>query len=147
MAVCSGLRVEESFPEKVSQRIRTVVVDGSDAFVQIICELLDFGDAIDLVAACSDGVEAIGIVARVRAELVVMDAALTGLDGLTVTTLLSDLKPAPTVVLMSTEDTPRLRAACQRAGAFALVNKANFIYEFSVVLQRMQERDVAGEVA
>jgi CheY-like chemotaxis protein len=147
MAVCSGLTVGKRFVEKVSQRIRTIIVDDSDAFLEITGHLIDF-EAIDLVAAASDGVEAIGVAARLRPELVVMDVVLPGLDGLEVATLLSDMSPAPKVVLMSEVDTPELRAAGRRAGAFAVVSKGNFQQEFRQVLERIQHIEaVRREIA
>ena len=146
MAVCGGFVAGERFPKEVSQRIRTVVVDDSDAFLEITSYLLNF-DAIDVVAAASDGVEAIGLAARLQPELVVMDVALPGLDGLAVATLLSDMLPAPAVVLMSAADTPQLQAAGRRAGAFAVVNKGSFQNEFAAVLDRLQHGDAAREIA
>ena len=146
MAVCGGFTAGTRFPEEVSQRIRTVVVDDSDAFLEITSSLLSF-EVIDVVAAASDGVEAIGLAARLQPELVVMDVALPGLDGLAVATLLSDMTPAPAVVLMSAADTPQIRAAGRRAGAFAVINKGNFQDEFSVVLERLQHGDAAREIA
>ena len=146
MAVCGGFIAGESSPEEVSQRIRTVVVDDSDAFLEITSSLLSF-DAIDVVAAASDGVEAIGVAARLQPELVVIDVAVSGLDGVAVAALLSDMSPAPAVVWMSAADTPPLEAAGRRAGAFAVVNKGNFQQEFAVVLERLQHGDAAREIA
>ena len=146
MAVHGELTMGERFPEKVPQRIRTVVVDDSESFLEIAGYLIDL-EVIDLVAAASDGVEVIGIAARLQPDLVVMDVALSGLDGLGATALLSDMSPAPVVVLMSAADTPQLRAAGRRAGAFAVVNKGNFQDEFAAVLRRLQQADAAREIA
>src|SRR5215472_5422311 len=125
MAVCGGFTAGKRFTAEVSQPIKTVVVDNSDAFLEITSYLLSF-DAIDVVAAASDGVEAIGLAARLQPELVVMDVGLPGLDGLAVSKLLSDMSPAPAVVLMSAADTPQLQAAARKARAFAVVNKGSF---------------------
>ncbi len=127
---------------KAPQRMRTVVVDDSDTFLQVTCHLLDLEDVIDLVAAASDGVEAIETVLRLKPALVVMDVSMPGLDGLSAASLLAEMSPAPTVILMSSEDSPQLRAACERAGAFGFVHKVNFRHEFEAVLQRvLQARD------
>lgn len=126
----------------VPARMRTVVVDSSDTFLKVTCHLLDLEDAIDLVAAASDGIEALDTVIRLQPALVVMDVYLPELDGLSVASLLAEIQPAPRVVLMSSEDSPELRAAGQRAGAFAFVTKANFLQEFEAVLEQLgQARD------
>ena len=128
---------------QATKQIRTVVVDDSDTFLQVTCHLLDLEDTIDLVAAASDGVEAIDTVIRLKPALVVMDVCMPGLDGFSAASLLAEMSPAPTVVLMSSEDSPQLRADCERAGAFAFVHKENFRKEFEAVLELLaQERDV-----
>jgi CheY-like chemotaxis protein len=127
--------------DKASERMRTVVVDDSDTFLQVICHLLDLEGMIDLVAAASDGVEAVNTVLRLQPALVVMDVCMPGLDGLSAAKLFAELSPAPTVVLMSSEASAELRADCQRAGAFAFVHKESFRREFEAVLERLaQER-------
>jgi CheY-like chemotaxis protein len=144
MAASSKLTLagEMAVPTTVGEnprRLRTVVVDDSATFLQVTCHLLDLEEVIDLVAAASDGAEAIDTVMRVKPALVLMDVHMPGLDGLSATSLLAQMCPAPTVVLMSSEDTPQLRAACRRAGAFDLVPKENFRDELEPVLQRVLE--------
>jgi CheY-like chemotaxis protein len=124
-------------PSKATKQMRTVVVDDSDTFLQVTCHLLDLEGTIDLVAAASDGVEAIDTVIRLKPSLVVMDVCMPGLDGFSAATMLAEMSPAPTVVLMSSEDSPQLRADCKRAGAFAFVHKENFRKEFEAVLERL----------
>jgi DNA-binding NarL/FixJ family response regulator len=120
---------------KATRQMRTVLVDDSDTFLQVTCHLLDLENTIDLVAAASDGVEAIDTVIRLKPALVVMDVCMPGLDGFSAATMLAEMSPAPTVVLMSSEDSPQLRADCERAGAFAFVHKENFRQEFEAVLE------------
>jgi CheY-like chemotaxis protein len=85
-------------------------------------------------------VEAISTVARLKPALVLMDVSMPGLDGLAATALLAEMSPPPSVVLMSSEDTPQLRSDCWRAGAFDFVYKPNFREEFEAVLQRLLKR-------
>jgi len=146
MAASSDLMYPGEAPAQPSEedqprrRIRTVVVDDSDTFLEVTCDLLDLEDVIDLVAAASDGVEALSTVARLKPALVLMDVDMPGLDGLSAASLLREMSPAPVVVLMSSEDTSQLRADSRRAGAFAFVNKLNFRHEFEAVLQRLLHR-------
>jgi|SRR5215831_9613068 len=148
MAARSQFIIPAETPERPSleqaQPIRTVVVDDSDSFLEVVCDLLDMEEAIQLVAAASDGVDAIDTVLRLKPALVVMDVNMPGLDGLTATSLMSEMFPAPAVVLMSAEDSPRLRAAAAKAGAFAFVYKPKFRDEFEAVLDRLlQSRKTA----
>jgi CheY-like chemotaxis protein len=40
------------------------------------------------------------------------------------------------MVLMSSDESPELRKACEEAGAFDFVHKQNFRQEFGTVMQR-----------
>jgi CheY-like chemotaxis protein len=130
-------RAQEVSPEETPKRLRTMVVDDSDTFLKVTCCVLDLENMIDLVAAASDGLEAIDTVTRLKPAVVLMDVHMPGVDGLAVTRLLSRMSPPPVVVLMSSDDTPGLRAACREAGAFAFVHKQNLRPEFEAVLWRL----------
>src|SRR5260370_28952355 len=104
--------VRPSVQNEPPRRYRTVVVDDSDTFLKVTCDLLDLEDVIDLVAAASDGVEAISTVARLKPALVLMDISMPGLDGVSAAALMVDMSPARIVLLMAAEDQTLLRAGC-----------------------------------
>ena len=117
-------------------RIRTVVVDDSPTFLQVACELLELDPAIDLVARAGKGGEAIETVMKLKPDMVLMDVNMPYLDGLTLAWFFANRFPSARVVLMSTDESPELRAACEEAGAFDFVHKENFRQEFGTVMQR-----------
>jgi two-component system, NarL family, invasion response regulator UvrY len=123
--------------EKGLWRVRTVVVDDSETFLRIVSCVLDLEDTIDLVGAASHGLEAIDMVTRLKPGLILIDVNMPGMDGLATARFLASMSPTPAVVLMSTDNTPELRAACRRAGAFDFVHKENFRAEFEKVVQRL----------
>jgi DNA-binding NarL/FixJ family response regulator len=117
-------------------RIRTVVVDDSPTFLQIACELLELDPVIDLVARAGKGGEAIETVMKLKPDMVLMDVNMPYLDGLTLAWFFNHRFPSARVVLMSTDESPELREACEEAGAFDFVHKENFRQEFRTVMQR-----------
>ncbi len=117
-------------------RIRTVVVDDSPAFLQITCELLELDPIIDVVARAGKGGEAIEMVLKTKPDMVLMDVNMPYLDGLTLAWFFAHRLPSARVVLMSTDESPELRKACEDAGAFDFVNKENFRQEFGMVMER-----------
>ena len=123
--------------KKQENRIRTIVADDSDTFLEVLCDVLDLEEAVDVVAAACDGVEAINAAVRLKPALVLMDIHMPGLDGLSAASLLAELTPAPIVVLMSSEHTHELQKACEHAGAFAFIHKMNFQQEFPEVVDRI----------
>jgi len=117
-------------------RIRTVVVDDSPTFLQVACELLELDPTIDLVARAGKGGEAIETVMKLKPDMVLMDVNMPYLDGLTLAWFFAQRFPSARVVLMSTDESPELRQACEAAGAFDFVHKGNFRQEFAMVMQR-----------
>jgi CheY-like chemotaxis protein len=130
-------KTTQDLAETMSKRIRTVVVDDSPTFLQVTCELLELDPMIDLVARAGKGGEAIEIILKLQPALVLMDVHMPYLDGLTLARFFAHRYPAARVVLMSTDNTPELREACEKTGAFDFVHKENFRKEFGAVIQRI----------
>jgi DNA-binding NarL/FixJ family response regulator len=126
-----------SIPTSARRRIRTVVVDDSETFLQVVCELLELDPLVDVVARADRGGEAIETVMRLKPDVVLMDVHMPYLDGLTLAWFFGRRFPSARVVLMSTDNTPELRAACEDSGAMDFVHKENFRQEFCAVLERV----------
>jgi DNA-binding NarL/FixJ family response regulator len=120
------------------KRIRTVVVDDSETFLQVACELLELDPLVDLIARADKGGEAIETVMKLKPDLVLMDVHMPYLDGLTLAWFFAHRFPTARVVLMSTDDTPELRKACEQSGALDFVHKENFREEFRAALERVR---------
>ena len=119
------------------RRIRTVVVDDSETFLQVACELLELDPLVDLIARADKGGEAIETVMKLKPDLVLMDVHMPYLDGLTLAWFFAQRFPTARVVLMSTDNTPELREACEQSGALDFVHKENFREEFRTALERI----------
>ena len=132
-----GEAAQEPLQEAGLKRIRTVVVDDSPTFLQVACELLELDPLIDLVARAGKGGEAIETVLKLQPDLVLMDVHMPYLDGLTLAWFFARRFPSSRVVLMSADESPELRDACETAGAVDFVHKENFREEFGAVLQRV----------
>lgn len=138
----------ETQPESVAtgtKRIRTVVVDDSETFLEVVCELLELDPLVDVVARADRGGEAIETVMKLKPDMVLMDVHMPYLDGLTLAWFFAQRFPSARVVLMSTDNTPELRTACEDSGAEDFVHKENFRQEFCSVLERIRCESV-GEV-
>ena len=58
-----------------------------------------------------------------RADIVLMDINLPGIDGIEATGLMKALSPETRIVMLTTHDTPYHRRAAERAGASAYIAK------------------------
>ncbi|HEY7402375.1 MAG TPA: response regulator [Candidatus Angelobacter sp.] len=121
-----------------TKRIRTVVVDDSETFLEVVCELLELDPLVDVVARADRGGEAIETVMKLKPDMVLMDVHMPYLDGLTLAWFFGHRFPSARVVLMSTDNTPELRAACEDSGAMDFVHKENFRQEFCAALERLR---------
>ncbi|HVH85272.1 MAG TPA: response regulator [Terriglobales bacterium] len=117
------------------QRLRTVVIDDSATFLEVVCALMERDDELDIVARGRDGIEAIELVAKLNPDLVVMDVDMPRLDGLNAAFIISSRFPSTQIVLMSAEDSGELRADCMACGAMAFVHKPRFRQEFPLCLE------------
>ena len=117
-------------------KIRAVIVDDSPNFIQVICALMELDDAVDVVGRASDGAEAIQVVAHLQPDLLVMDVQMPLLDGLVAASFLWQ-QFGTAIILMSADDSPRLREECLASGAVAFIYKPNFRKEFIPALREI----------
>jgi DNA-binding NarL/FixJ family response regulator len=80
---------------------RTLIVDDSELFLASAERLLDVG-GLEIVGTARTGSEAIRLAEELRPELVLVDIDLGEESGFDLAKALADLRPAPTVVLIST---------------------------------------------
>jgi DNA-binding NarL/FixJ family response regulator len=99
--------------------LRIVVGHGGQrALRELVTALWDF-DVVDAVGRARDGTEAIELSASLGAELVVLDAALLGVEAPEVTRRLLSRHPRARVVVVSTVGDGAALARCAEAGASA----------------------------
>ncbi|HWC19886.1 MAG TPA: response regulator transcription factor [Terriglobales bacterium] len=118
-------------------RLRTIVIDDSPSFLEVVCALLERDNELDIVARGRNGKEAIELVAKLNPDLVLMDVAMPQLDGLTAALLIACSWPDTRVVLMSAEDSPELRLESMSCGAEAFVPKPRFREDFPSCLKKI----------
>lgn len=133
------LRKHSSLARLGTARLRTIVIDDSPGFLDVICELLEREDVIDIIARGEDGLDAIEMTAKLNPDLVLMDVDMPRLDGLNATLIISARFPSTRIVLMSVEDSPQLRADCMACGGTSFVNKSRFKEDFARALAVLEE--------
>jgi len=94
-----------------TERIRTLVVDDEPLAREGLLALLSDDPEIEVVAACSDGREALGAMRRLHPALLFLDVQMPEMDGFEVLEALeSDEETAPVVVFVTAYDQYALRA-------------------------------------
>jgi DNA-binding NarL/FixJ family response regulator len=102
---------------------RVVIVDDHPVVRAGLKELLRATSDIEVVGEASDGRSAIEIVVQLQPDLVLMDLAMPGVDGIEATRQIAARAPAVVVVALSTFDEPERIRAALAAGARGYLRK------------------------
>src|SRR5713226_8579760 len=106
-----------------SPLIRVILVDDQPLARAGLKMILSPADGFEVVAECDDGAAALAAVARVRADVVVMDVRMKGMDGVEATRRLRLLPDTPPVLILTTFGEDEVLSAALRAGASGFVLK------------------------
>jgi len=129
----SGLAAEN---DRVAEhgRIRILVADDDPAFLATVRAILGFDERLELVAEAHDGGQAVKLADELSPDVVAMDVAMPGMDGIEATKLIRARRPDCPVVLVSgsifEERTGRKGSElAQEAGAADYVVKSRAVLE------------------
>lgn len=102
---------------------RVMLVDDSSDMRLVMSMSLAGAPTYEVVAEAGDGAEAIELAADLQPDIVLLDLAMPGMDGLTALPEILRVSPASRVVMLSGFDEPRTQAAAEAAGAAGYVRK------------------------
>ncbi len=106
--------------------IRILLVDDSPAFLDSAAAYLDGQPDLRVVGRAFSGQAALEQVAALRPDLVLMDIAMPGLNGLEATQQIKAQPNAPAVIILTLHDNPEYRRAAANAQADGFVTKSDF---------------------
>jgi DNA-binding NarL/FixJ family response regulator len=89
----------------------------------MLVEFLHSLHGIEVVGTATDGEEALAMMSRLPADLVLMDINMPLLDGLQATRRIREEHPATRVILMTMSFTSAIKARALKAGADAFISK------------------------
>jgi CheY-like chemotaxis protein len=123
---------------------RVIVVDDSPVFLAVAQEVIDATPGFVAVALLES---ADGLAERVqheRAQVVLLDVRMPGIDGVAAARALGRQPGRPTVVLVSADECPDIAADPAAHGADAFVPKENFRPAVLRALRRRLPAALAG---
>jgi two-component system, NarL family, invasion response regulator UvrY len=106
--------------------VSVVTVDDQALFRAAAREVIDVTPGFEAVGEAASGEEAIALLERLDAQLVLVDVRMPGMGGVEAARRINELRPRAVVVLISleaAEDVPATASAC---GAVAFVRKQDF---------------------
>jgi DNA-binding NarL/FixJ family response regulator len=121
-AVATSAAVAES---TVMNPLRILLVDDSAEFLESAARLLMLHQELCIVGRAASGSAALEQVAVLNPDLVLMDLAMPGMNGLETTRQIKARSAAPRVVIMTLYDVAEYRAAARDATADGFIAKSS----------------------
>jgi len=105
--------------------IRVCLVDDQTLVRQGIRSLLALNDGIEVVAEASDGRQAVDLIPQVKPDVVLMDVAMPGMNGIEAADRIKKEMPHVRVVALSMHNMDDVRRRMLAAGADEYVRKTS----------------------
>lgn len=107
----------------MAERVSVMIVDDQSPFREAARAVLARVEGFELVAEVDSGEAAVAASAELAPDLVLMDINMGELDGIEATRLITDVRPATKVILVSTYTVDEVPPAARTSGAVAYLNK------------------------
>jgi len=130
---------ETNSRQAVGQSIRTVIVDDSPLFLERILKWLKREPDVEVVGQAGTGDEAIIQVQSLHPDLVLMDLAMAGVNGIQAAKKMKQEKDPPAVILMSVHDLSAFRKHWI-GHVDGVIGKNDFATEFPALLRMIFSR-------
>jgi len=115
--------------------LRILLVDDHALVRAGMRSLLREIDGVEVVAEASDGAEALAAAERERPDVVLMDIAMKGMNGLEAAARLRERQPAAKIVILSMHTSEEYVLLALRAGAAAYLIKDSATSELELALK------------
>jgi CheY-like chemotaxis protein len=131
-------------------RPRILIAEDESELLEALRDLVE-GRGYEVVAATTQGGEAVEIAAREKPDLTLLDYRLPGIDGVAITRAIKAESPSTQIIMFTAYDEMSLSVDATRAGVFAFLVKG---CPPSLILQALdrawafkQELEPSGEPA
>jgi NarL family two-component system response regulator LiaR len=120
-------------------KIKVLLVDDHAMLREGLKALLNLCEDIEVIAEASDGRQAIGFVREFAPDVVVMDMAMPGMDGLEATKHIIKERPQTKIMVLSQHDNERYVLPILQAGAMGYVLKRSFAGELVTAIRTVYQ--------
>lgn len=118
-------------------RVRVLLVDDDEVFLDSVTALLAAEEQIEVVATASSGEQAIERARAHEPDCVAMDIAMPGIGGIEASRAIRSELPSTRVILVSGSIFSDLRAATEEADAEAFTTKSRLAVDLPATILRV----------
>lgn len=106
-----------------NKTIRVMLVDDHAILREGLRTMLDMNEDIEVVAGASEGHEAINCFKQCQPDVVIMDIAMPGMNGIEATKVMMEQRPDVRILILSQHDNEHYILPMLRAGALGYIAK------------------------
>lgn len=125
--------------------IRTMLVDDSPEFLEAAQRFLASDPQVDILGSARSGKEAVKLVSQLNPDLVLMDLAMPGMNGLTATRQIKSLPNPPQVIILTMHDNHEYRSASDAVHADGFISKSQFGVDLLPLIHHLFEELLVAE--
>jgi CheY-like chemotaxis protein len=125
-------------PSNPGPMMKLLIVDDNASFRRFLGDVV--APVTTEVYECVDGAQALGAYEHHHPDVVLMDIAMKGVDGISATAAIVTAHPEARVVVVTQHDGADLREAARAAGACGYVVKDR-VLELQTLLERVRDQN------
>jgi DNA-binding NarL/FixJ family response regulator len=123
---------------------RVLLADDHELMRRLMRAVLATRPGFDVIAEAADGDEALELALGLEPDLVVLDLAMPGIDGLQVAKALRRRRPGCAILVLSAFEAGRVEAAALAAGADRYVEKGAGLAAAADAAEELRRAAAAG---
>ncbi|MBI4523305.1 MAG: response regulator transcription factor [Deltaproteobacteria bacterium] len=128
-----------------TEPVRIFLVDDSPEFIRSAENFLAGETKVKVVGHATSGQEALAKISGCRPDLVLMDLAMPGMNGLVTIARLRAMTGSTRMVILTLHDSLEYRTAAAQVGADGFISKTDFAVDlFSLIRTLFSKGDRAG---
>ncbi len=124
----------------VKQKTKTLIVDDSAMFRQLLKDFLCGEGDIEVVGEACDGEEAVRKVIELRPAVVTMDVRMPAMNGISALQAIKALPSPPKVIILTAFDVIEYREAAKAGGVDVYVMKASIANDLIPAIKALVQK-------
>jgi DNA-binding NarL/FixJ family response regulator len=126
--------------ERMADRIRVLICDDVAMLRELLRYELEEDDDLVVVGEADNGIDGVRLVEELRPDVVILDLAMPGIDGLEALMLMRATPNPPAVVVHSGFDSSTMQDRVLALGAARYVEKGGNLGEVRTVVRQLMNR-------
>lgn len=122
-------------------KIKVLIVDDHTLMRDGISALLGIHGDIDIVGEASDGKEALRKTQELAPDVIIMDVAMPGMDGLEATSMIMSQNSKAKILILTQYNSQEHMQAAIQAGAFGFLPKGTLITDLIQAIHVVHDGD------